>query len=474
MPPNMASVPASASIAYVHVRVGHCDMAVPVADVRMAMAMPVQGLAQLPRRSGGLVGLVDMAGASIPIVGLDRWLPMEAGSDITTQRLLLLQNDSGTVGIRVDAILGVQTISGDAIKRIHHQPDENELFESVLPVTAQRSALCILEVARLMRLSQAWCANAEVNVTGVDMPATDAAQPTGDKQRVAVFQIGREVWCIPAGAVDRVVPLPPVELELGRGRHSWAISQWQGRKIALVDISAEREASNGRVAPWMVLLSKGHLALGLTVTACKQLTDLPDATVASTPDDALMAGVAILPELEKLNILDVDKLFSNTPEAAVSRMDAADFGGAAQKNVATQASAYLVFDADQRYASPVTGIAAVVTLPQQTRDDLCAGRPAALAWRGKTITIVNLPTIGKSSSMQDPQLAVLMREPNEPAPSLGIAIKALCDWLPAHSTRRQGLRMAAVGELSLINAEGAADHVNLVVVDLAQIAHMLG
>ena len=461
-------------MAHVHVRVGHCDMAVPVANVRMAMPLPAQGLAQLPRRSGGLLGLVDMAGVTVPIVSLERWLPMEVGSDTATQRLLLLQNDSGMVGIRVDAILGVHASSADAIKRIHQQPDENELFESVLPVTAQHPALCILEVARLMRLSQVWCADAEVKVAGAGVPATDVTQSTGRKQRLAVFQIGREVWGIPAGAVDRVVPLPPVELELGRGQRSWAISQWEGRKLPLVDISAEREASNGRVAPWMVLLSKGPLTLGLSVTACMQLTDLPDATVTSTPGDALMAGMAIVPEFEKLHVLDVDKLFSNTPEAAVSRMDVVGLGTGASKNAEVQASAYLVFDADQRYASPVTGVAAVATLPQQTRDDLRAGRPAALAWRGKTIPIVNLPVIGKSSSIPDPLLAVLMQGPGETAPSLGIAIKALSDWLPAHSTRRQGLRMAAVGDLSLINAEGAADHVNLVVVDLAQIAHMLG
>ena len=290
IPPKSAADPASAPMAHVHVRVGHCDMAVPVANVRMAMPLPAQGLAQLPRRSGGLLGLVDMAGVTVPIVSLERWLPMEVGSDTATQRLLLLQNDSGMVGIRVDAILGVHASSADAIKRIHQQPDENELFESVLPVTAQHPALCILEVARLMRLSQVWCADAEVKVAGAGVPATDVTQSTGRKQRLAVFQIGREVWGIPAGAVDRVVPLPPVELELGRGQRSWAISQWEGRKLPLVDISAERGASNGRVAPWMVLLSKGPLTLGLSVTACMQLTDLPDATVASTPGDALMAA----------------------------------------------------------------------------------------------------------------------------------------------------------------------------------------
>ncbi len=345
--------------AHVHVRVGKCDMAVPVEHVRMAMPLPAQGLTQLPRRSGGLLGVVDMAGVSVPIVGLERWLPMEAGSDTTTQRLLVLQHGSGTVGIRVDAILGVKNVASDAIRRIHHQPDDDELFESVVSATEQRPTLCILEVARLMRLSQAWCADAELAVESETADA-DLAQSMADWQRMAVFQIGREVWCIPAGAVDRVVSVPPVELALGRGQRSWAISAWQGRKLPLVDISAERQASNTSDAPWMVLLSQGPLTLGLTVTACMQLLDVRRDAVAHTPDDALMAGMAVLPEWGKLYVLDVAKLFAATPEAAVSRVDAAEVATAASQSAELQESAYLVFDADQRYASPVTGVSNVV------------------------------------------------------------------------------------------------------------------
>ena len=39
---------------------------------------------------------------------------------------------------------------------------------------------------------------------------------------------------------------------------------------------------------------------------------------------------------------------------------------------------------------------------------------------------------------------------------------------------RSGMRMGAMGELALINARGAVDHANLVVVDLAQMAYLLG
>ena len=148
-------------------------------------------------------------------------------------------------------------------------------------------------------------------------------------------------------------------------------------------------------------------------------------------------------------------------------------GGAVQPD-ATEPLPYLVFDADQRYASPVDGIVGVVELPAQAREDLCSGRPAFLAWRGQTVRLVSLPAIARSEGLADPQLAVLVQAPGGTTAPLGIAIHSLTDWLPAHSARRSGMRMGAMGEFGLINAKGAVDHANLVVVDLAQMAYLLG
>ena len=97
-----------------------------------------------------------------------------------------------------------------------------------------------------------------------------------------------------------------------------------------------------------------------------------------------------------------------------------------------------------------------------------------LAWRGRTVHVANLPAIGKAAGQTDPRLAVLLQARGSAAAPVGIAIRSLSDWLPAHSARRSGMRMGAMGELALINARGAVDHANLVVVDLAQMAYLLG
>lgn len=460
--------------AVVHVRVGRCDIAIALDQVRQALPLPAQGLAALPRRSGALLGVADVDGAAVPIVALERWLPLEHTAEpAALQRLLVLQHDSAQVGLRVDAVLGVKAVAPADIRRLHHTPDDNELFESVVPASAGTPTLCLLEVARLMHLSQAWCEAADLAPAARTQAPAGAERPDTRTRRYALLQIGPEQWAVPVEAVERVLPLPPPELALGGSERSWAIAQWQGRKLPLVDISAGRQASDRQNTPWMVLLAQGPLVLGLTVSACLQVVDVAQAALAPAPGDALRTGVVLLPGQGACQVLDVAKLFAATPEASISRRQptAAPAPTAAE---ATEPLPYLVFSTDQRYASPVEGIAGVVPLPGAVQEDLRQGRRAVLAWRGQTVPVVNLPAIGKATASAQPLLAVLVQTPGSTAPPLGIAIHSLIDWLPAHSVRRSGMRLGAMGEFGLINACGAVEHANLVVLDLAQMAYLLG
>lgn len=470
---------------YVHVRVGRCDIAIPVDQVRQALPLPPQGLTALPRHSGGLLGLAEFAGAAVPIVALERWVPLDApqGDGVDTlPRLLVMQHASGLVGMRVDAVLGVKALAAGEIRKILHQPDDNELFESVVPASDAAPVLCILEVARLMRLSQAWCEQAQVDLAAPAAPSAGGAQQEVSQtqgctpQRYAVLRIGVEQWAVPVNAVERVAPVPAAELALGPHDRSWAIGQWQGRKLPLVDISEGRQASDRQAAPWMVLLSHGPLLLGLTVSECQQFVDLPQQAMAHLPGDSVSAGVTLLPDGSRLQVLDVAKLFEVTPEASVSRWASASpqAPGSAALADATEPSPYLVFDADQRYASPVQGVLGVVELSAACREDLRSGRPGLLPWRGQTLRLVSLPAIAKSVAHADPLLAVVVQAPEGMTAPIGIAIRSLTDWLPAHSARRTGIRMGAMGELGLINAKGAVDHANLVLVDLSEMAYLLG
>ena len=80
------SVTRAAVVPHVHVRVGACDIAIPIDQVLQALPLPPHGLTALPRRSGALLGVADVAGAAVPIVALERGgafggAPAEGGRD---------------------------------------------------------------------------------------------------------------------------------------------------------------------------------------------------------------------------------------------------------------------------------------------------------------------------------------------------------------------------------------------------------
>ena len=54
-------------VQHVHVRVGRCDIAIPIEQVWQALPLPPQGLTALPRRSGGLLGVADVAGSAVQV-----------------------------------------------------------------------------------------------------------------------------------------------------------------------------------------------------------------------------------------------------------------------------------------------------------------------------------------------------------------------------------------------------------------------
>ncbi len=473
--PDAPAKMARAMFVHVHVRLGSCDIAIPIHQVHRAVPYTSESLTILPRRAGGLLGVADIDGAPVPIVALERWLPLEPCTESTVApRLIVLQHAGNLVAVRVDAVFGVNTVGLDDVRKVHHQPDDAELFEAVVPASAHSPTLCILEVARLMLLSNAWCTQAQL-VPASDAPTSITARqgthPGLRAQSYAVFRTGSEHWAIPANAVERVVPVPAIELVLGRNQRSWAISQWEGRKLALVDISEGRQASDDHGAAWMVLLVEGSLLLGLTVSECLQVRNLAPESIVASPHDPLLAGVALLEDGGKLKVLDVQRLFALTPEALISRHVSQRAETLEADN--TEPCPYLVFDADQRYASPVDGILGVVELSSEAKDDVYAGRSSFLAWRGRTIRLVNLPAMGKPAEQVRPMLAVIVQASGHAVEPMGIAIHRLADWLPARSARRSSMRMGAMGEFELINAKGAEDHANLVVIDLAQMAYML-
>ncbi len=477
-----AEAPARAQ-AHVRVRVGDCHIAIAAVHVERALAIPPQGLAALPRRQGALTGMIDLDGRAVPVVSLERWLPIQASpAGGALQRVLVLHAGPARIGLRVDEVLGVKPVDPQAIVRVHHDGGQEEWFQSVVPASAGAPILSVLEVDRLMALCQVWCED----VAAPKDPAPAARAPDQvPTERHAVFAVGDDLWAVPASAIHTVVPVPHVELNMPPGHLTVAISTLRGRKLPLVDVAADPARAGAALRPWVAVLESQGQWVGLTADTCRQLVDLSEPDRAPTPGDPLLKGLALVPGLGTLRVLDIGKLFEAVPEAAVSDVapaptQADGTEGAVGAPTGAQADAgqagghFLVFEADALYASPVDSVVGVVELPQPTIDELVRGRTAVMPWRGKTLKVVSLPSLNGRPGAEPPRMAILLQpDPAEHA-TVGIAIARLCDWLPAHRADVREMRLGSVGEFRMVTHQHDGASASMVVVDLGQLAYLLG
>lgn len=485
---------------YAHVRVGDCDIAVPAHDIVQAVDLPPTGAMPLPRhderRHGALAGLIEFEGSVVPIVALDRWVPLGEANERRDPRALILRNGPSRIAIHVDALMGIKRIAPSTLRTVCHDAAAEELFEAVAPATGERPLLCLLEVARLMALTAAWCRQAEV-APGTENEAlradSGASQRPLDTVRFIVCTIGEKVWALPALAISRLEKTPKAEFRLP-GRQVCGIGSWQGRKVPLVDLGFAHDQA-GTSRPWMAIVVDGPHAIGLLVDSSERMVTLGTDAILPTPGDGLRGGTAIMSGLGDVSVLDIDALFSAVPEAAISRVPMPEaakatlFGAAAapgstRAQPATDRSAevvgqapypsdYLCFEADRPYASPAAGLVGVAALTDAAIDDLVHGRRATVDWRGQTLSVVNTPQIDGGTGKFEPRLAVVVEGAGKEHRTSAVAVRSLTRWLPARSAHRSSMWMHSVGNVNVITPEGSQRSESLVVVDLAQIAYLL-
>ncbi len=458
---------------YAHLRVGTCDIAVPVASVVGAVVVPAEGLTPVPRRRGALEGVLHLDGGVLPVVALDRWVSLGTPDDSVEPRVVILRSGDARVGIRVDALNGVKWIAAGAVRVACHDDGVEELFEAVAPATADHPMLCVLEADRLMALAATWCEEAEV--VRAEVP-TESVSKRPPSTSYAVFAVGDTFWALTATSISRLEKTPPLEMRWD-GRRVCGIGTWDGRKIPLVDMAPSGPGDPSR--PWMAVLASGPLAIGVIVSRFERMAALAADEIVPVAGNDLLLGRADVASLGKVSVISIDALLAAVPEATISRTrwDAASAKPAvATSRAATpsgDASQYLIFEADRPYASPATGLLGVVALPAAAIDDLAHGRRSSVDWRGQKLGVICLPSLDGGTRMTEPRIAIVLAGDGKGQARSAIAVRSLTRWLPARVARRSSMRLHGVGEVNVITPPGAQGGGSLVVVDLEQMAYLL-
>lgn len=359
--------PGRAALQLARIRIGATPVGVLIGAV--IQALPLQDtLGRLPLRTHALLGMVEHEGMAVPVVDLAHWLDVGAPPADSVAQLLLLRDGDRRVGLRVDALDELVEVDAAALQRLHHGDDPDDVFHSAVSI-GNGVLLSLLEVARLADLALCW-STAPTTAAPAALPVADTLQRTC----YALLDTGHGLIGVPPAALAEVLAMPVLT---HIGSNAWC--HWHGSQLALIASAALFHASgiDMRVAaaPLLAVLQLTDLALGVPVQAVLRLEDFGPGVpstdgVGENVIDA--SGATVL-------LVDVARLMARHPEAALARGDSGTPNVSAS---ASNAEAYVVFDAAGLQALPLATIEQIVPLavpPGQT-----------MAWHGAAIPLVDL------------------------------------------------------------------------------------
>lgn len=464
-------------LSYALVRISGTVLAVDIMDIEKAIPVPQGGFGQVPRRKGALAGVIKLDGEAIPVVSIGEWVKLDAshpGSSVD-RRVLILCGKAGRLGILVDALLGVSSASRERIQQVFRNEDPEELFDRVVPSSdADQQSLPLLEADRLMQLANMWCESRRVAPDHLSQRKEHGVHE--DRRRYAVLSVGgpgcETLFAVPATAVSEVIAAPVPESTLRLGSRNCGVTTYRGRKLAMVDFAAITGTGANLDAELMAVLSHKGAHMGLSIQAAKKLLDLAPDEIERSIDHPLLAGVAVVEQLGRVCVIDLDRLFESSPESVIGGRQEAGTAVAPTTDCQRQGEStmpYLLFQAGRRYASPVDGIVQIVPLDANSEEDLNVGSSTMIRWRDRTIRVAGFPSIGAEQSKQS-KLAVLVETDGAVT---GVAIHKLEAWLPARSVEQSNIRLGLMGDVSMVTMPGTADPLSTVVVNLREMGYLM-
>jgi chemotaxis signal transduction protein len=365
-------VTSSARLTLARIRIGEVGIGIRIEAVLQALPLP-ETFSRLPLRTHALLGMVEHDGMAVPVVDLARWLDVGAAPAGAVPQLLLLRDGDRTVGLRVDALEELVEVEAAALQRLHHGDDPDDVFHSAAP-SGNGMLLSLLEVTRLADLAQCW-STAPTAATAA-APTAPPMVDTLPRTCYALLDTGHGLIGVPPAALAEVLALPALT---HIGSSAWC--RWHDSQLALIASTALFQApgvdTRVAAAPLLAVLQQADLALGVPVQAVLRLEEFGPGVpstdgVGENVIDA--SGATVL-------LVDVTRLLARHPEAALARGDSVT-AAASTGASASNAEAYVVFDAAGLQALPLAAIEQIVPL------DVPLG--PTMAWQGAAIPLIDL------------------------------------------------------------------------------------
>ncbi len=466
--------------------VGTVTVGVPVAAV--LQALPLAGaLHPLPRRQGALCGVAEHAGALVPVVDLARWVDVgevlnSAPARDKTARILVLGDGRRSIGLRVDAVVGMTDVP--APTRVLHDQDPDEVFDSVVKSDELGRVVSVLDVARMIALAGAWHGGDDSDSTA---GGADDAGPDGDgiadgaaalaesargtantATLYALLAVGDTRIAIRATELAQVVRMPALR-PIGPAGGSSSYCSWGERNVAVIDTARLLGLPAAPPPALLAIVEHGDLALGLMVRAALELRML--AVPGGPQDTTSTASTAVATTVigedgAAIEVIDTAALLARVPEASISRATAPAGGATTAQRL--NSHAYIVFQTDQHHATAIDAIEEILALAAVHVDAHEQLLPT-IAWRGQPLPLTDLRPPGTPTPPGCGARIIVARSPDgADAGCTGYVVKQVVLLIPPNTGKLYRMALAGVGLVEFITTGAATEQASYRTMDLAR------
>ena len=465
-----AATTAATAAQFVLVDVGAVLMAVPVQHVVQGIAWP-RKLDLLPRRgdkgSGGAAGascgVFNYLGAALAMLDLSLWVDVGAGHGKRAwPRALIVRAGGCQVAIAVDAVRGLHKVAADAVTRISHDDNGEQIFHSVVRCAGIDGMANVLDVPRLMALAATWSgaptATAAVQAAQA-APAGAAKRPAprasygiidGDGCRIA-FPVSDLLEVLPAPALE------PFQSPLTEG-----LCRWRGRHLPVTSVFKCFPALAGaprRPPSLLAVFERDGQALGMLIDQVPAIGSF-DAHAGSEEQEAQHTVAVADAESSLVHLVGMAALYARFPERALSRADGA-VTAAAAPHANTNPCSHIVFEADGVASTPIDGIEAVLPRPP------LAPSATHMAWRGQAIVLRDLRKRESADGADGGGTVIVVSAGVAP---VGFVVDAVRALVQPRAGRMSRLAMPGRGVVDLLTTGDGGAQITYSTRDLAQLA----
>jgi chemotaxis signal transduction protein len=457
--------------------VGAVTVALPVGSV--LHALPLAGaLHPLPRRQGALCGVVEHAGRLVPVVDLARWVDVGAPADqphAKAERIMVLGDGQRSIGLRVDAVLGLTDVPATALAQVLHDHDPEEVFHTVVKSDELDRVLSVLDVGRLIALAAAWQQAADDGV-GRTAPAANAANaanadfagksvPAGAVLH-ALLAIGDTRIAVPASELAQVIRMPALRAIGPAGGSSYC--SWRDRNLAVIDgarLLGLPPPLQPAATQLLAILERDDLALGIIVRAAVELRVLASPGSGVGGANEALATTVFDDDGAAIAVINTAALFARNPEASISKTTAR---ATADPHTAqrTNGNAYIVFQTDQHHATAIEPIEEILAL-QAAHVDAQEQLLPTIAWRGQPLRVVDLRPPGTPTPPGCGARIIVVRDGNgDGGGCTGYVVKHVVLLIPPNTGKLYRMALAGTGLVEFITTGAASEQVSYRTIDL--------